>query len=167
MQATWKACLATTEMGVNWGGRGVSQTVRFLFDMMVFWYWLCWRQCGSTVVVGLQLEEESLLRAAYLPDHWDDCLFCMTTADNERLDQEPTDCPRTSCIIYSLLHYLCFVFTQTLGLASAGLRYISPHWAEQTSAAVWSRCICRGVGMAEFLHYCTSLNHGFPVRKIE
>lgn len=97
-------------MGVNWGGRGVSQTVCFLFDMMVFWYWLCWRQCGSTVVVGLQLEEESLLRAAYLPDHWDDCLFCMTTADNERLDQEPTDCPRTSCIIYSLLLYLCFVF---------------------------------------------------------
>lgn len=136
MQATWKACLATTEMGVNWGGRGVAQTVCFLFDMVVFWYWLCWRQCGSTVVVGLQLEEESLLRAAYLPDHWDDGLFCMTTADNERLDQEPTDCPRTSCIIYSLLLYLCFVFTQTLGHASAGLRYISPHWAAPTSAAV-------------------------------
>lgn len=105
-------------MGVNWGGRGVSPTVCVLFDMMVSWYWLCWRQCGSTVVVGLQLEEESLLRA-YLPDHWDDGLFCMTTADNERLDQEPTDCPRTSCIIYSLLLYLCFVCTQTLGLASA------------------------------------------------
>lgn len=114
----------------RWGLTGeaewVSQAVCFLFDMMVFWYWLCWRQCGSTVVAGLQLEEESLLRAAHLPDHWDDCLFCMTTADNERLDREPTDCPRTSCIIYGLLLYLCFVFAQTLGLASAGLCYHQP-----------------------------------------
>lgn len=135
----------------RWGLTGKAEEclrLCFLFDMVVFWYWLCWRQCGSTVVVGLQLEEESLLRAAYLPDHWDDGLFSMTTADNERLDQEPTDCPRTSCIIYSLLLYLCFVFTQTLGHTSAGLCYISPHWAEQTSAAVWSLCICRGVEMA-------------------
>lgn len=86
-------------------------------------------------------------------------------SDNERLDREPTDSPRTSCIIYSLILYLCFVFTQTLGLASAGFCYISPHWAEQISAAVWSLCICRGVGTAEFLYYCTSLNHGFPFRK--
>lgn len=124
----------------RWGLTGEAEKCLslhvFLFDIMVFWYWLCWRQRGSTVVVGLQLEEESLLRAAYLPDHWDDCLFCMTTADNSRLDQEPTDCPRTSCIIYSLLLYLCFVFTQTLGLASAGLCYISPHWAKA------NRCSC-------------------------
>jgi len=91
------------------GEAGVSQTVCFLFDMLVFWYWSCWRQCGSTVVVGFQLEEESPLRVAYLPDHWDDGLFCMTTTDNERLDQEPTDCPRTSCIIQlATLSLLCF-----------------------------------------------------------
>lgn len=79
------------------------------------------------MVAGLQLEEESPLRAARLPDHRDDCLFWTTPADNERPDQEPTDRPRTSCIIYSpLLHlgfllfysFLFFFFpAQTLGLA--------------------------------------------------
>lgn len=103
----------------RWGLTGEAEECLrlcvFLFDTMeggifFFWYRLCWRRCGSTVVAGLQLEEESLLRAAHLPDHRDDCLFCMTTADNERLDQEPTDCPRTSCIIYGLLLCLCFCF---------------------------------------------------------
>lgn len=153
MQATWKACLATTEMGVNWGGRRVSQTEQFLFDMVGDFFFGIDCVEGSVEVLWLwaySWRRRALVRAAFLPDHWDDGLLCMTTADNERLDQEPTDCPRTSCIIYSLLLYLGFVFTQTLGHASAGLCCISPHWAERTSATVWSLCICRGVDTAEF-----------------
>lgn len=116
-----------------------------------FWYWLRWRRCGSTVVAGLQLEEESPLRAARLPDHWDDCLFWMTTADNERPDQEPTDCPRTSCIIYSPLLHLCFVFTQTLGLAFAAA---SAHTEQSKStAAVWSVHLQRWRVLTAPLHH--------------
>lgn len=145
----------------RWGLTGEAEECLrlcvFCLIWWFFWYWLCWRQRGSTAVVGFQLEEESLLRAAHLPDHWDDCLFCTTTADNERLDQKPTDCPRTSCIIYGLLLYLCFVFTQTLGLASAAAHTER----RKTSAAVWALCLCRGAGTAGLLNYCARLNRGY------
>lgn len=106
---------------------------------LLFWYWLRWRRCGTTVVAGLQLEEESPLRAARLPDHWDDCLFWMTTADNERPDQEPTDCPRTSCIIYSPLVHRGFVFHINPGPRLCLGAAASAHTEQSKStAAVWS-----------------------------
>lgn len=151
----------------RWGLTGEAEECLglcvFCLIWCFFWYWLRWRRCGSTVVAGFQLEEESPLRAARLPDHWDDCLFWMTTADNERPDQEPTDCPRTSCIIYSPLLHLGFVFAQTLGLAFAGRRCICPHWAEQIQCS----CLICASAEVESSYSSTPTKHGFPLSRTE
>lgn len=125
-------------------------------SFLFFWYWLRWRRCGTTVVAGLQLEEESPLRAARLPDHWDDCLFWMTTADNERPDQEPTDCPRTSCIIYSPLVHRGFVFHTNHGPRLCRAPLHRPTLSRPNPLQLSDLCICRGGEFLQLLdfHLC-------------
>lgn len=81
------------------------------------------------------------------PDHRDDCLFCMTTADNERLDQESTELPK------DIMYYIRLTGAPRLCFHT-NLRpcCISPHWA----AAVWSGTVCRGV-LLKWLSFITLL----------
>lgn len=110
------------DMGVNCGVRRVYQCCCLIW----FWYWLCWRQCGSTVSCGLTAGggvSVSLWPLRRLSSS-------VGLEQIMRVYTRSLHCPRTSCFIYSMMLSalpLGFVFSQTLSLASDWSAYI-PHW---------------------------------------